>query len=365
MSIFNELSNTTLGLVGSITNFLQQGRHSDIVSYTKSTRMEPVCLVESGLQDTEYLTDILQSLTTLYSAYYLQAIAISVNIGKIDTVRLLDALNPDRDPIASSISTTNRLATFYSQEDFKYGLPSNEARRTNDKGDDIEPSHGRAGKDTVKNFHEAPNLAVGKILSVELESEGHQGTIEVVLRLNTKLVTPSNLVTILAGSKKSKTAKGRYHEFKGAEIRFIQDILFASDIIDEHKRTAITDKSGIYRENMARNSKNKFAGLVSMNPTIAQASAISIITTETALDIERSIRGKLRNDGTREKFMDDSSTLILAVVDKDWNRVSIYTKSVAGSLDIRMKDMKSVGGTKGPDVGEILKAYQLGNQPSF
>ena len=361
MTIFKELGDTTLGLVGTITNFVQQGRHNDIVSYTKSTRMEPVCLVESSLQNTDYITDVLQSITTLYSAYYLQAVAISVNIGKINTIKLLDALNPDRDPIATSIDSGSRLHSFYSGESFKHALPTIEARRD----EEVERSKAGTGKDSTKGFMDATNLTVGKLIKVELESEGHEGTIEIMLRLNTKLVTPRNIVSIMASSSKDKSAKGRYHEFRGNEIRFIQDVLFASDVIDEHKRAAITDKSGIYRENMLRNSKNKFAGLVSLNPTIAEASAIAVITSETASDIERAIRGKLSKDSTREKFMTESSTLLLVVVDTDWQRVTIYTKSISGGMDIRLKDMKSSSGSKGPDIGEILKAYQLGSQPSF
>lgn len=42
------------------------------------------------------LPDVLQSLQSIFSGYYLQALAISTNIGKINVVKHLDKLNPNR-----------------------------------------------------------------------------------------------------------------------------------------------------------------------------------------------------------------------------------------------------------------------------
>ena len=70
---------------------------NDLVSYTASSRVEPICLIDSDCIHHEMLPDVMQSLQSIFSGYYLQAMAISTNIGKIDVVKQLDKLNPNRD----------------------------------------------------------------------------------------------------------------------------------------------------------------------------------------------------------------------------------------------------------------------------
>ena len=67
-----------------------------LIEYTQSTRVEPIVLLDTGCVHLPYIEDILKVVNSLFAAYYLQAVAISVNVGRVDTVRLLDRLNPNR-----------------------------------------------------------------------------------------------------------------------------------------------------------------------------------------------------------------------------------------------------------------------------
>ena len=62
-------------------------RADSLVKLTQVSRVEPITMIDSRLRVTPYLGDVLQSLVSLFSGYYLQAIAIQANVGAINTVR--------------------------------------------------------------------------------------------------------------------------------------------------------------------------------------------------------------------------------------------------------------------------------------
>ena len=71
-----------------------------------------------------YTRDLLQVLNNLFVAYYLQAVALLVNVGDINVVDLLDQVNPTRS--LSHNVVRGLAATALAMEDidsYTYGLP--------------------------------------------------------------------------------------------------------------------------------------------------------------------------------------------------------------------------------------------------
>jgi hypothetical protein len=60
---------------------------------------------------------------------------------------------------------------------------------------------------------------------------------------------------------------------------------------------------------------------------------------------------------------DATYVMLMVVVDTDYEQVTIYTRGLAGSTTVSVKAMKNAAKGSGPDVGEILRAYQLGQSP--
>ena len=71
-------------------------KKSSLIEYTNITRVEPVVLFDETLKMQPYMSDIFQSLVNIFCGYYLQAIAITCNVGNIEVLKVLEKLSTNR-----------------------------------------------------------------------------------------------------------------------------------------------------------------------------------------------------------------------------------------------------------------------------
>jgi hypothetical protein len=55
--------------------------------------------------------------------------------------------------------------------------------------------------------------------------------------------------------------------------------------------------------------------------------------------------------------------MIVAVIDKEWSRVTFYHRGLPDATEVSFRDLKVSSKGNGPDVSDILKAYTLGQAP--
>ena len=75
--------------------------------------------------------------------------------------------------------------------------------------------------------------------------------------------------------------------------------------------------------------------------------------------------GRLKDFNFREKIFKKSYQMLLVVVDTNWERVTIYTRSIEHASQHSIKELKAAGGKKDIDITEILNAYKMGSAPSI
>ena len=61
----------------------------------------------------------------------------------------------------------------------------------------------------------------------------------------------------------------------------------------------------------------------------------------------------------------DSLAMIMVVIDTDYESVTIYTRDIQLPNKFSVRELKTANKGSGPDVGEILKAYRIGMQPTI
>lgn len=105
---------------GQLSDAISRATSKSLIEYTQSTRVEPIVLLDQTAVQLPYIEDVLKVVNSIFAAYYLQAVALSVNVGRVDTVRLLERLNPQR-------SVTNAAAALigdvYSTNSHQFMLP--------------------------------------------------------------------------------------------------------------------------------------------------------------------------------------------------------------------------------------------------
>lgn len=320
-------------------------RSDSLISYTKTTRVEPIVMLDQRAVFLPYISDVLQTVCSIFSGYYLQAVALNANVGSVNVMRTLDKLNPSRSALS------------FSAESFEEKLP--------EFGLEAEGKPVQFGRDTIGEVKEATNLAVGKLLEVTLNSEGQSFTIPVSVRMLTNTIDAQSLVHILGVGKDNKSFKARWHGWRSGQLEFVRDLILCQDLIDEHRSTLMKDKSGTYAEIMKRRNNNAAAMAVSGQVSVATASSIAVLTAQTAKEVETAVGGKLRDVQVRNRVFKDSYLMLMVIVDTEFEQVTIYHRGIALPTELSVKELKISNRGSGPDVAEILKAYQLGNSPSI
>jgi len=390
--MINDVVVTGLGLASKLPEMVRSAKAGSLVEYTQATRVEPIVLIDEKVTGLSYAPDIMQSLTSLFSGYYLQAVALSVNVGKVDVIKLLDRLNPKRsvtDNVTNAISNgVAMVASLEHLEAYRWSLPipgqamglesfggdavitySPEAKGDDDDKNKLnDKPAGPAiefGKDQIKLLGEATNLSVGKMLEVHVESEGQKAVFAINVRLICTAIGSKELVHTLSVGSKVNSVKERWHAWRAGQLEFMRDLVMCQDLIDAHKKTLLKDSSGVYSEILSRRNGNSLSAIFSGNPSVATASNLIVLSSSTAKELEREIGGRLKDFRTREKVFKNTYGMILVVVDPEWDHVTFYHRSIDIPTEMTAKELASSNKGKGPDVSEILKAYQMGGSPSI
>lgn len=399
---------TGLQAVSNIQDILRSARGDSLVEYTRTTRVEPVVYVDEGLVHQDYMPDVMQTLNALFSAYYLQAIALSTNVGSIDTVKLLDRLNPDRDPLLASssvISAGLRGMGLLATEAYAFGLPSPDGKSgLAVYGDDakqldavvrrpvlamesllslesfdaedaaagiVEAAIGKDSrtvdnKESVKGLNENVNLSVGRLLDVVLEQNGCKVAIPIQVRLKAAPMSSDDLVHILTAAKKDTSAKERYHGWRAGQLTFFKDLIMCQDLIDEHRQNLMNDARSNMANNISRSNKNTLAAIMSGRLSLASASSMMIFRATTAAVIEQNLGGRFKDFKFRESLFKKTYAMLFVVIDTEWDRVTIYTRSIDEPTIQSVKEMRQAGSKKnGVDIAEVFKAINGGFAPSI
>lgn len=340
-------------------------RINSLVDVSRPARVEPMVMVEKSLTDQPFMTDVMKFCLTNFTGYWVQAFSLSMNVGRIDTLKVLDALNPNRN---SSVVGNVRDAVF-SAESYAQGLPSMEAfEQPMDDARLIvsaEAESGTVDDESVKKFYEVDNLAIGKLVTVEVRDGKESAKVPVMIRLVPTEVPSKSLVHIFTATSKNKSFKERYHLWRSGQIRMVRDLMFGMDLIDQHRKALINDSSNVYMTLSKRRSNNVVSAVSSGTPSIADASNIAVITKETAKDMGREMYGKIEQQSVRQKIFDSTYLMMLVVVDERWERLSVYHRGIDQPTEVSFREIKNSEKGKGPDITEILKAYQLGNTPTI
>lgn len=358
---------TGMNVLGRVPDLIRRAESQSLSEYVSEARVEPPVLVDERARHLSYISDVMHVANSLYSGYYLQAWALSTTVGRINVRQTLDGLN-DRRKVTSNVGGI--ASRFLSQESYNFGLP----RIVDDKVafENVDPSTLPAydqssgfGRDASKYAQEAGNLSVGRLLEVNVEDQGAKATIPVSIRLNVSILEPRTIVNILSIGAKDRSAKETYHQWRSGRIEFLRDVILNQDMIDQHKKTLMRDTSGYYRELIRKRNTNKISAILSLNPSVGTAATITVLTDQTFKMLEREIGGDLTEQKTRESLFRHTYSTIMFVIDTEYEQVDIYHRGISRPTELSLRDLKSVNSKAGPDISEIMKAYQMGRSISL
>lgn len=356
------------------TNAISEVSAKSLVEMGGAANVEPITVIDSSLVPYDALTDVLKLLNTQYAAYYLAAGAISTHVGRIDTVKLLDKLNPSRSipfNIANSIllgraidatESLNLSPVNLSKRKFATTLPrvSNEAGEPGAAEQSAIGSAQIRGNASVTDLSTVANLSIGQNIKLPVQDGDSSRTIDVNVRLIAYPAPASVLRTVLTWSEKDTSLKTRIRAFSAGELSFWRDLVFMRDIFVERRKALLEDKSGIFQALSARVNRNILAGIASMTPSAGTVSSIMVISESNLANIETEIGGRLEDFKVRQRIMNTTGLMIIAVVDPMDEFVTIYTYSRPLKSTYSFKQIKTAS-KGGGDLMELVKLMNAGS----
>lgn len=365
---------TTIDVVSKAASVLSNMQPGSLVEYTQATRVEPLVLLDDSLRYEPFIGDCLQLATSVFSGYYLQAVALLANVGRVNVLGTLDRLNPSRSVAFNAGQAALGSGKLLAMESYQDGLPwaqgTTMAPGLEAQTDTVDASAGVTGatfgKDTISRVEEASNLVTGKALEVVLQDGDAKITVPVIVRLAVLAVDPSTMAHTLALGEGQLSWKERWHGFRSGRLRFWKDLVLMQDLVELHRKNLLRDKSGFYQETLKRRQNNGTAALFSGGKgSIAGDSSILILSSQTQTAAERELTQQFRSPKTRDDVFKKTGAMLMFIINKEWDTLTIYHRGIAVPTELTLKELKTAARGNGPDVGEILKAYQLGNSPSL
>lgn len=368
-------------LLTKATRMMQEGQSIRSLSdYSRPARVEPLVIVEDSLQDIPAMPDIMKSISSIFIGYYLQAAVFTgTKVGNIEPLKVFDQLNPDRSR-GNSLQSARDMV--FSNEAFDEGLPSFEdfnnatassnlvvsiEKRQDKKNGDADEKlpNEQTAVEGVDKYFEAANIAVGKLINVELRDGEHSAKFPIMIRLVPTAVKKGVITHIFTANSKDTSIKEQVHLWRAGQISFWRDLVFQTHLIDEHRKVLLNDTSNVYQMITDKRRNNMAAAATSNKPSMADASNVLVVTKETAREIGRALYGKIESVNIRRKLFDASYILLFVVVDELHERVTIYHRGYDKPTNASFNDIKSSEKNKGPDFTEILKAYLAGATPNM
>lgn len=353
----------------------------------KISTINPIVAVSSSAKmvDEKKLYEILQTVLNIYTAYYMQAISIlSAKLVSTKILKIMDTLHPDRD-----ITTMLTASESYTQpksmvslesldlKSKKYGLFAMEDYFKFDKKEDYEVQEEKevekGSKNEVKTitgFDKLP-FTVGKIIDAKFRvptadpKTSGEISIPVVVRLDTMVVPTETLGYLLTYNDAEIRFSERLSKALSGRIRFIKDFILAQDLVQAQKKAMIKDPTGVYTKIIRRLNNSRIFSLLTRNFSMSEISSIIVITDEEEKMIKRQYGAGLESNTIRKMVFDNISAMMIVCIDRQWEQVSMYIKDQDSYSQNSFSDFKMASEKGSDNITDILKAFSLGQPPSF
>lgn len=357
------LAESTVSAITSLTNAVSNmkdfGTSRSLTDVAQVARVEPLTLIDTDCVNYEYTPDITQSLLNIFAGYYLQAVnVLGSTINNVSVAKKLAPLNPHR-----SIFEEDRYKL--ASESYKYALPTSHRKSVSLENSEQFGAMNVADKDTGSQLKENVNLSIGRMFNITIQDNNNKVTVPISIRLLVNSITPKQMSEIfISKGGVDHNLKERWHLMKAGRLSFFKDLILCNDLIDKQRRHLIKDKNDAMNQMVKNDNLNKIKGLISQNPSLANASNLIVISTDTAATIESELGFKLKDFTNRQKLFSTTNVMIMVVVDKAWDQVTFYHRGLNESTQLSAKSLKS--SNKGDNnVMDILTAYLRGSAPSI
>lgn len=343
---------------------------TSLAELARLTEVEAITIIDNSLTVYDSTTDVLKYINSLFAGWYLSSASIMTDTGRIKTVKLLERLNPSKSPSFAVCNSILSGVQKVSSEGFGMEnlatLPTTSVALEANSQPNAEDGAGVTGMRVANDLTTVANLSVGQSVVLSLNDQGVTKDIQVNIRLITVPTNRSLLRTILTWSNKDLRLKSRMSAWRAGELRFWRDVVLMRDLFTDRKRIMMNDKSELLQSLLGRQRDSMLHSVLTATPSVGTMSSVLVISSDTLRDLEQNeLDGRLRDYRFRQRIMNATGLMVIAVVDPLSEFVTIYTHTQSLPSEYSIKQMKGASKGGSTDLGEIIKLMNQNQMPNF
>lgn len=350
-TIAGEVGEKALNVVKALTQ-----KEKSLLDFIRVGQVTPMVIIDSDIRHNPTTKDILHVLSTLFTAYYMQALAYEDLIDDVRITQRLEKFNPAQSkPVFKGFGVESLGG--YGLGGSKPGLEAYDK----DRG-----AESVFTKENTTELYEDRSLAVGKTIIIKLHDRaGNARPTPVTIRMVPMTMDSSAMLAAYSLGSRWNTEAERKHRVNQGELHWLWDYWLKRDLIEEHRQALLKDKSGVYAALSSRRSSKLMSAIVNGEQSLAAAAAMCVMSAKTAKELERRLGGKLSNYKTREQLFESTGLMLLVVFDPNFDQMTFYYGGTPDASQLSTNEVKASGKKQDVNVMELINTFMNKGAPSF
>jgi hypothetical protein len=368
----------TLSSIAELIRDIEDGLSVSLPQYTKRSVISSRTYIQKECASQEILGDLLKVIMNMYSGFILTAVSMNQYIDKTKTVRdIMDIVATEgfslpKDTISNFNMDVALESYFNGQKMLVDTISDLDIDATKVARDERERNTSSTSNTKFLEYPKEVNIPSGRIIELKFGSEKKSDGIHLTVNLFLQLMpifVPKEVIAAFVNMNFTPSLKKRYLQYKTGEISFFKDFLLAMDIQKDRRKSMKADKSGILsdmikkQENSLFDTMLKYLSVYKNKQNIANtimivnANDFNMVCNKYNIDFN-----KYRD---RQSFFNKSFTMMLASIDENYNKVSIYFHGLEQYGTYTFNQIMNNAKTEKYDLTDIMKAYSKGIAPKF
>jgi len=336
--------------------------HGSMIKLINKFIITPTIVVSNSVKGSPAVKDVIEYNVSLFTSLYTQVFTTLVALHGLKPEVAFELLSSSYETtfgtgIEDNIDSFEKLLIAYEDDlnSFLPGLEAGKTLKTNKKAQEFKTS----SKDTDKMG------TIGKLITREVEIDiniAKDGTekklvIPIIIRANVIYVPFSSIENLLSKDT-NEDFLDRLDDYRAGAIT-LKDLIFATDLVKDYKERRLKDSDDLLRSMRKRDllATSKYAKHNASG--FSRYYQMLIIGNDDEVRLQRRLRGSLTKPRVKEAFLDETSSLSVAVIDNDYERVVFYINDLADYVDLSFKELgKKKDSTD--NMEELLKLLSSG-----
>lgn len=360
LSLFGEIRDG-IRTAGKFHNSITKG---SIPEQLKNTMVNPLTLIESSIAHNPHIDEVLYACNDIYGTLYFAMASrlTALDVDAVRVTRILEKLATDRDPLMSIAGAESAgAAIMLGLESAMAPLLGNEAYK-----DAADEPFGVSGKDQLDKVLPADSLSVGKVLTLTFSENGTTIPVPVSVRLNTNIASSSLIRDIYLANFTDFNLIRRVKQATVYGEITLFEAFTGLDYIKRQERLHKADVNGQLNSHFGDAAKEVGFSLLTGDVAVNRASGVIVIDKANLRQLESAFRGRLDKYRDRQRLMDGTACMLMAVMDQEEEMVTFYLKGIKTTQRLKFSQLKvKSNGSSAIDINQIMGGAMVGTVPSL